>query len=124
MKRLMLALFVAVAACGSAALPVRSVAVDLHEFAVVPDASLLAAGEIELTMANSGRFPHTVVVTDSAGLVIAATDVIAPGGEASLAVNLSPGDYSLTCRIVGTRDDGAVIDHYEAGMEAPIEVAG
>ena len=96
---------------------------DLVEFAVNgPDR--LDTGSSSLSVSNSGEFPHTLVVTDSAGEVVAATSLVQPGETVELPVDLAPGRYSFTCRIVAQDGEGNLIDHFEAGMAATVEVSG
>ena len=97
--------------------------VELGEFWVTPDIRVLQAGAVELVVENYGEFPHTLVVSDASGTVIAATDLINAEAETVLTVSLEPGMYMFTCRIVLRLDDGTVIDHYQNGMAASIEVA-
>jgi uncharacterized cupredoxin-like copper-binding protein len=61
-------------------------------------------------------------VTDNEGNVLAATDVVAPGTDATLSVDLQPGAYQVSCRLVGQDGDGNIIDHYENGMFSQLEV--
>jgi uncharacterized cupredoxin-like copper-binding protein len=93
-----------------------SVHVDLREFAIESSNTSLAAGHVDLEIENYGKYPHTLVVTDADGNVVAATDVLSPDEEVNLGLDLPPGQYEFTCRIVGTDDHGNVIDHYQAGM--------
>ena len=96
--------------------------VELAEFWVTPDHDVLSAGTVELTVENYGEFPHTLVVSDAAGVVLAATELISPDAETILSIDLAPGTYSLTCRIVKGLEDGTVLDHYQKGMVATVEV--
>lgn len=94
---------------------------DLVEFAVDGPATLSASpGSVEVT--NSGRFPHTLVVTDSEGSVVAATSLVQPGDSAGLDLDLQPGTYSFTCRIVAQDSEGRIIDHFEEGMHTTVSV--
>lgn len=121
-KRLLLVLPVlALIACAG---PGSSTAdVELGEFWVTPDVRVLQAGAVKLVVENYGEFPHTLVVSDASGTVIAATDLINPEAETVLTVSLEPGVYMFSCRIVLGLDDGTVIDHYQNGMAASVEVA-
>ena len=96
--------------------------VELAEFWVTPDHDLLRTGTVELTVENYGAFPHTLVVSDATGAVIAATELIDPEAETTLTIDLVPGTYSLTCRIVRGLEDGTVVDHYQRGMVATVDV--
>jgi hypothetical protein len=71
---------------------------------------------------NSGEFPHTLVVTDETGTVDAATSLIPSCESTSLELDLDPGLYSVTCRIVAQTLDGDIIDHFEAGMHATLQI--
>ena len=68
---------------------------------------------------NKGR---TLEVTTNEGEVIAATDLIQPGHTTTLAVDLQPGTYQVSCRIVAENDEGQLIDHYELGMRHTVNV--
>jgi hypothetical protein len=118
--------------CGLACLLLVSVAcshqasaaaeVELGEFWVAPDHRVLEAGTVELAVENYGEFPHTLVVSDASGTVIAATDLIAPETETLLRLTVEPGTYMFTCRIVNGLEDGTVVDHYQNGMSVSVEV--
>ena len=96
---------------------------QLDEFTIEGPNSL-TAGDHELTVSNVGEFPHTLVVTDGAGQVMAASDLIQPGEIAGLSVDLANGRYVFTCRIVAQNDSGELIDHFEAGMTTTVDVSG
>ncbi len=74
------------------------------------------------SIANVGEFGHTLVVADSEGRVVAATDLVAAGADARLDVDLEAGTYSVTCRIVTEDQEGNLIDHYELGMHRTVIV--
>lgn len=96
---------------------------ELVEFSIGgPDR--VAAGSEAVTVDNGGEFPHTLVVTDDTGTVVAATSLIQPGESTTLALDLDPGLYSVTCRIVAQTPDGDIVDHFEAGMHANLRVGG
>jgi hypothetical protein len=94
---------------------------QLAEFAIDGPASL-GVGAESIAVHNSGEFPHTLVVTDGTGTVVAATSLIPSGESTSLELDLEPGLYSVTCRIVAQTPDGDIIDHFEAGMHATLEI--
>jgi hypothetical protein len=96
---------------------------QLDEFTIEGPNGLIA-GDHELTVSNVGEFPHTLVVTDGAGQVVAASDLIQPGEIAGLSLDLSNGRYVFTCRIVAQNDSGEIVDHFEAGMTATVDVSG
>ncbi|MDX1469464.1 MAG: hypothetical protein R3258_08980 [Acidimicrobiia bacterium] len=74
------------------------------------------------TASNTGNLAHTMVVTANDGRVIAATDLIQPGETAALEVDLDPGMFQVSCRIVAQGDDGELMDHYELGMRLSLDV--
>ncbi len=119
-KAALTVLILALGACAGQG--ASSTAVELGEFWVAPEIDLLEAGTVELAVENYGEFPHTLVVSDSSGTVVAATDLVNPGAETELTISLQPGTYMFTCRIVNGLDDGSVIDHYQQGMVASVEV--
>ena len=96
---------------------------QLDEFTIEGPNGLIA-GDHELTVSNVGAFPHTLVVTDGAGRVVAASDLIQPGETAGLSVDLANGRYVFSCRIVAQNDSGEIFDHFEAGMTATVDVSG
>lgn len=97
--------------------------VELTEFSIASPSSIGDhVDEIEVT--NIGEFTHTLVITDSEGEVAAASGLIQPGETFHLDIDLAPGTYSFTCRIVAQDGDGDLIDHYEAGMNTMVEVQG
>jgi uncharacterized cupredoxin-like copper-binding protein len=61
------------------------------------------------------------VVTDDDGVVLAATGLIGPGQGVTLTLDLVPGAYQFSCRLVASRD-GQVFDHYQMGMVADVVV--
>ncbi|MGH3650163.1 MAG: hypothetical protein ACRDU9_05585 [Acidimicrobiia bacterium] len=95
---------------------------ELAEFSISGPATL-AAGTGSISVANSGVFPHTLVVTKTDGAVVAATGLIQPGGTTSLALELEAGTFSFTCRIVTENDEGRLVDHFEAGMHTTVRVS-
>jgi hypothetical protein len=82
----------------------------------------LGDGIETVTIENGGEFPHTLVVTDETGNVMAATSLIQSGESTGLTLDLDPGMYSVTCRIVTQTPDGDIVDHFEAGMHATLEI--
>lgn len=120
MRRLTAVLLLGASACGPSAMSESEV--TLTEFAIAADQRL--AGEVSLSIINSGDFGHTLVVSSLDGTVITSTDVLAPGDEARLDLDLEPGRYVFTCRIVVQTPDGEIVDHYARGMAADVEVVG
>lgn len=94
---------------------------ELHEFAV-DGPSNLKAGSNSVLVDNTGEFPHTLVVARSDGTVVAATDLIQAGDSVQLDLDLEPGVYQFTCRIVSQRSDGQIVDHFQEGMSRAVSV--
>lgn len=94
----------------------------LAEFSVVGPNNI-SSDLSSVTAVNDGDFPHTLVITDSEGNVVAATDLINPGDSVDLEVVLGEGQYQFTCRIVTETGDGEIIDHYESGMVESVRVS-
>jgi uncharacterized cupredoxin-like copper-binding protein len=114
MSRLLaIVLLVLVAGCATA--PSSGSSFVLDDGSIVAPATI-SNGTTTLEISNVGEFNHTLVVTDSEGNVLAATDVVAPGTDTNLSVDLQPGAYQVSCRLVGQDGDGNIIDHYENGM--------
>ena len=120
MRRLAIVLL-ALAACQTVA--GSSTDVELYEFGIDPGVTTLEAGTVVLTVTNGGEYPHTLVITDAGGHVVSAGGVVAPGETSAQSVELDPGEYSFTCRIVSQDDEGNVIDHFEEGMSAAVTVS-
>ena len=110
----------AVASCQGAT--GSSAEVHLTEFEIDPSLSSLEAGSVALEVVNAGEYGHTLVITDAGGHVLSAGEVIGSGESSTMSIDLVPGDYYFTCRIVAQDDEGNVIDHYEMGMSADVTV--
>ncbi len=120
MKRTCVALVLLLGSCGQEGPAVSATAVALTEGSITVASPRLIVGEVALQIANVGEFSHTLVVTDDAGVVVAASGLIAPGVTSTMDVLLLPGGYQFSCRIVSSGPDGAVFDHYQLGMRAHV----
>lgn len=120
MRRLATALLLAVVACTPSATSRSDV--TLTEFAISSHPRL--TGDVSLRVSNQGGFGHTLVVSTLDGTVITSTDVLGPGDEVGLDLDLEPGRYVFSCRIVVQTPDGEIVDHYARGMAATVEVVG
>ena len=96
---------------------------QLAEFSISGPTTLGEDTE-SISVANSGSYPHTLVVTDTDGAVVAATGLLQPGETTGLALELGTGTFSFTCRIVAEDDEGRLVDHFEAGMHTTVSVSG
>ena len=121
MKKLLVILLL-VGACSSQTVTTGAAAVVLAEFSISATGSL-TPGPNKVDITNAGEFGHTLVIADETGTVIGATGVVGSDNTASLSVDLQPGTYELTCRIVVQREDGSLVDHYQEGMVTTIEVS-
>lgn len=75
-------------------------------------------GSLTLEVENTGTNPHSLRIEAADGSNLAETEILDPGGSATLEVDLGEGSYTLYCYLEG---------HREAGMEATLtvgEVAG
>ncbi|HEX6220970.1 MAG TPA: cupredoxin domain-containing protein [Acidimicrobiia bacterium] len=122
MSRRLVLVVVLLALCGCAGSTAGD-GFELEEFSILGPGDL-DVGNNTITVTNTGMYTHTLVVTDGSGQVVGATSLVQPGETASLDLDLAPGQYSFTCRIVAEDPDGNIIDHYEAGMNALVDVDG
>jgi hypothetical protein len=114
-------LLVLVAGCGSAT-SVGGV-FTLDEF-TVDGPHMVSEGTTSLEISNAGDFNHTLVITDADGNALAATEVVAHGSDTALSIELLPGSYQVSCRLVGKDPEGNIIDHYELGMFSQLKIEG
>jgi hypothetical protein len=112
----------AVAACATKAPPPTEAKVDLYEYRIETEQPALAAGLVEIEVLNEGSRWHTLVVSKVGAETVAATPIIPPGTTHHLKLDLEPGIYEFTCRLVATKDDGALVDHFELGMVTRVTV--
>lgn len=88
--------------------------VGLTEFAVQTTAARAAPGPVTLRVTNAGSAAHDVEASEQ-GTVLGKTPTLAPGGTATLVVDLrGPGPLTLTCTLPG---------HRAAGMTTTVPVA-
>jgi plastocyanin len=90
----------------------ESVTVTAEDFAFSVDEDGFAAGSYEITLVNGGGSTHDLVV-ERDGEDVAGTDAIDPGQEATLTVDLEPGEYVFYCSIA---------NHRAMGMEITVTV--
>jgi hypothetical protein len=96
----------------------------LREGAIDGPSNLIGLSETTLHVSNTGEYSHTLIVTDEEGEVMGATGLVESGEETTLEVDLEPGTYVFSCRIVAEDDEGNLRDHYEEGMHRTVVVAG
>ena len=98
--------------------------VSMSEFDINTSNEAVLAGTVDIAVSNDGSMPHTLVIADESGRVRAATDPIEAGNELLVTVDLPPGRYQLTCRIVFRGEDGILVDHFQQGMVASLDLIG
>ncbi len=121
-KRLVLGVaLVALASCGPS-VATGLYQVQMTEFDLTTSNEAVLAGTVDIAVQNDGAMPHTLVIEDESGQVRAATDLIEAGSELLVTVELPPGRYQLTCRIVFRGEDGVLTDHFQEGMVASLDL--
>jgi len=122
-RRLIVAGLLVVAACTQVADGSGRLDVTLRDFEIELGADTVTAGVVSFTVVNEGEDHHTLVVESiDHGAVLAAVPALAPGESATLTVELAPGRYFLTCRVVETEEGGVLEDHLEMGMVTVLTV--
>jgi hypothetical protein len=121
MRRFLLVALLVIPACVSHA--TADPGYTLQEWSVRGPEQLVP-GANTIAIHNNGEYTHTLVITDEHGNVLAATGLVAPGTDAALDVDLPPGTYSFTCRIVAADDEGILHDHYQSGMFLTVGISG
>ena len=124
MRRIALGFVVALIVACSGTAPISADRVALDEFTIETSGESWKAGEIDLDVLNVGERTHTLIVTTVEGEVVASTGLIDPGTSHQMDVDLAPGKYQLTCRIVVEGGDGQIFDHFEQGMRETVTVTG
>ena len=125
MKRLgALGILVSALLAGCASPVATSDSILLGDGYIEVPAAPYQAGNVAIDIENVGDLDHTLVVTGADGSPIAATGSVAAGEVTRLTVDLAPGVYTVTCRIVVQLPDGTLLDHYELGMVSTITVDG
>ena len=103
------------ATSGSASPPAaesQTITATETDFAIALDEDSLAAGSYTIEVVNDGGASHDLVV-ERDGADVMGTETIAPGGTASLTVDLEPGEYVFYC---------SVGNHRGMGMEVTVTV--
>ncbi len=122
MKGILIVGVLLLAACQSA--EASSHDIVLSEFKMDVSDDSIESGRTQLSVSNTGEFAHTVVVANVRGKVLFSSPLIAPGTEDVIDLELPPGTYEFTCRIVVQSEEGDLIDHYERGMRAAVTARG
>jgi hypothetical protein len=123
MRFRLVAVLLLLASCSAqAALP--GAGYVLREGAIDGPSNLGGSGMATLAVSNAGEYSHTLVITNENGEVVAATGLVESSDETTLEVDLEPGTYVFSCRIVAKDDEGNLIDHFEQGMHRTVTVKG
>jgi hypothetical protein len=98
---------IAVAGCGHAATvgPNRTLRVALGEYRVTPQKVQASAGELTIIVHNVGKLTHNLVVKRGTQKVDQ-TKPIWPGTVSVMAVDLAPGQYTLSSTLFSDQDLG------------------
>lgn len=76
-----------------------------------PETTELPAGDVTLTLDNTGNLPHDITIEELGDETVVETD---GGGSESGSVSLEPGTYTFYCSVPGHR----------SSMEVEVEVTG
>jgi uncharacterized cupredoxin-like copper-binding protein len=87
----------------------NTVVVDETEFKITTATTAFKAGQVTFEAKNVGKIPHDLAIKQTGEK----TQLIQPGGSATLAVTLKAGKYELYCTVPG---------HEAAGMKLNITV--
>jgi uncharacterized cupredoxin-like copper-binding protein len=131
-SQLSIAAFAAIvlSACAPVSSGGEAVQIDLIDFGISAEPAVVAAGSIDLAIANDGQIVHEVEifggafpdqeleisnsVADTTGLdLIDEVEDVLPSTTARLTVELEPGTYLVICNLPG---------HYAKGMSTSITV--
>lgn len=124
MRRLtwLLLLAATVSACSGPSSPAAEADLSLFEFDIDVDRNVWSSQGVSLDVANDGEFAHTLIVTDENGVVVGASGLVVPETSVPVELDLEPGTYRVSCRIVVEDPNGNLIDHFEKGMHATVQV--
>ena len=91
----------------------RKEKVELVDFKIKPADATVKAGATEFDVVNTGQAPHALEIEANGEEF--KTDVLEPGQQAKLNVNLKDGKYEWYCPVDG---------HRQQGMEGTLTVGG
>ena len=120
LKKLLLVLALSVlplAGCGGggSSQPPGSIKLTLTEFKFDPKSVDAHSGKVVFFLVNSGSTSHDMVIADSAGKVVAKSELVQVGNSAVFTVDqLKAGSYVFYCDVAG---------HRESGMEGKLQVS-
>lgn len=112
-------LVLGVAACGGnggggGGQPAGSIKVTMTEFKFDPGTIDAKAGTITFFLVNGGSISHDMIITDSAGMRVGASELISAGDSTVLTVNnVATGAYKYFCDQPG---------HEQSGMKGTLTV--
>lgn len=76
----------------------RTVQIGLSEYKLTPQDIRVSAGRLTIAVRNYGRLTHDLVISRE-GQPTSSTRPLRPGQEAQLALELTPGKYSMSSAI-------------------------
>jgi hypothetical protein len=103
-----LATGVSLAGCGAVAVRVGAggtLEVALSEYRINPREATAAPGVVTFVVRNYGRLTHDLVIALD-GRQAGSTPSIPPGGEATITLELGPGQYTMASTILQDSDLG------------------
>lgn len=86
--------------------------VKLVDFTIQPARLTVAKGST-ITVANAGKAPHNLFVSEASGRIVVHTPNLDPGRSAPLTLDLPPGDYTVYCAEPG---------HEALGMKGTLQI--
>lgn len=83
----------------------EAVVVKMSEFKYEPATVETKAGTVEFKLQNLGTVEHSFIIVNTGK----GTEQVRPGAEATLAVDLKPGTYTVECDVAGHKEAGMVM---------------
>lgn len=92
----------------------RPVGVVLREFEFEPRPLKVKAGKVRFLLMNRGSVEHDFMIPEVMQAMEHEKDLVQPGKNKTIEVDLKPGRYQVVCTVPG---------HREAGMTVTLEVS-
>jgi len=100
------------------------VRVQLKEFRIIVAPQRVKAGKVRFIAVNRGKDHHELVVRikeNGRYKELGEIEPFPPGVSKDMVLNLTAGNYELSCQIVEI-EEGETEDHYKEGMRVEIKV--
>jgi hypothetical protein len=97
---------------------------ELTEGSITGPSMIQSGPGTSIEVVNNGEFGHTFVITDPDGRVISTTQILEPGADTTIDVDLDQGSYLVSCRLITQSPDGTINDHFQLGMYKTITAEG